>query len=61
MPHTVGDAAEAFHFVCLLVCLFLCFGTKEGRKRQNVIEDWRKMHNEGLHRLFILILTNLMH
>jgi len=47
MPHTVGNAAEAFHFVCL----FLCFGIKERRKRQKVTEDWRKMHSEELHRL----------
>jgi hypothetical protein len=31
--------------------LFLCFGIKEGRKRQKVTENWRKMHSEELHRL----------
>jgi hypothetical protein len=51
MPHTVGDVVESFHFVCLFVCLCLCFGFKEGRKRQKVTEDWRKMHSEELHRL----------
>ena len=36
MPYTVGDVVEPFHFVCL----FVCFGIKEGWKRQKVTEDW---------------------